>query len=123
KHDVANLGFADALTDIKIDYKERFKEKLPTQDVLKIAGEKNLSLDLAYKEFISDRVEKQREDDVKAQIEQAKKDAVAEFATAHNLPIVPSHSDVTHVLDYKNVASDPAGRISGAVKDFMTRNK
>jgi len=123
KRDLYNLKFADDLTDIKIDYKDRFHEKLPTDQVYKIAGEKNVDLPTAYNLFIADRVEDLRQKDVKAQIEQAKKDAVADFMTSHNIPIVPSTSDITHVLDYKNAPNTAADRIKAAVAGFTAGNK
>lgn len=120
-HDVASIKFADDLTDLKIEHRDRFKEKLDTQAVFKIAGERNLPLSIAYNEYIGDRVIKLNEQQVEARIEQAKKDAVAEYATKHNLPVLDSSRDFVHAADATPAMTDPNARISAAVADFMKR--
>lgn len=116
KRDLAALKFADDLTDVKIDFRDRFKEKLDTQAVFKIAGERQCDLPTAYNYFIADRLEEQRTSRHKEEIEQAKKDAVAEFATQHRMPVAPTSSDsFTHVLDAKNVGTTSRDRVAAAL--------
>lgn len=123
KRDTANLLFADTLTDIKIDYKERFREKLPTDQVYKIATERGCDLQTAYNHFIHDRVEEQRNKEVEDRIAQAKKDAVAEYETQHNIPHVSSQSSVSHVLDIKDAPRSQRDRVAAAVSAFAGGNK
>jgi len=121
QRDVAAIKFVDDLTDLKIDHRDRFKEKLDTAAVYKIAGEKNLPLDVAYNLYIGDRVTKLNEQQVEARIEQAKKDAVAEFATQHHLPVLSSNPDYIHPVDVKAPLTNPNERINAAVADFTRR--
>jgi hypothetical protein len=103
QRDIAALKFADDLTDIKIDFKDRFKDRLDTEAVFKLAGERGVDLKTAYSAFINDRVEEQRTKDVEERIKQARVEAVTEYASKHNLPVAPSSSDMVHTLDAKDV--------------------
>jgi hypothetical protein len=120
-HDVAAIKFADDLTDLKIEHRDKFKEKLDTTAVFKIAGEKNLPLDIAYNLYIGDRVKELQATELAEKIKQERADAVAEFATKHNLPVVSSTPDWVHALDVKQPLTTANERISAAVSDFMKR--
>lgn len=120
EHDLAAIKFADDLTDIKIDFKDRFKDKLDTEAVFKLAGERQVDLRTAYDIHIADRVEKARSEEVEARIKREREEAVSEYAAKHNLPVVPSTSAVgTHVLDAKEVATTPQGRVAAALQGYM----
>ncbi len=121
--DAASISFVDELTDLKIEHRDRFKENLDTTSVFKLAGAKNLPLKLAYNEFIGDRVTKLNEQNVLERIEQAKKDAVAEFATQHKLPVLDSSRDYVHAADATPAMTDPNARVASAVADFMKRQR
>lgn len=123
KRDIAALKFADDLTDIKIDYKDRFKEKLDTAAVYKIAGDKGVSLDVAYDIHIADKVEAQRTKNVEERIKQAREEGAREALTQHNLPILSNTSDVTHVLDVKDAPRTDRDRVSAAVAGFYAGRK
>lgn len=115
EHDLAAIKFADHLTDIKIDFRDRFKEKLDTEAVFKLAGEKQVDLTTAYNLHIADRVEEMRTKDVDERIKQARADAVSEYASKHNLPVMSNDSVMTHVLDSKDVATTPQSRVAAAL--------
>lgn len=115
EHDLAAIKFADDLTDIKIDYRDRFKEKLNTEAVFKLAGERQIDLNTAYNLHIAERVEEMRTKDVDERIKQARADAVAEYASKHNLPVMSNDSVMTHVLDTKDVATTPQTRVAAAL--------
>ncbi len=119
--DVAALKFADDLTDIKIDYRDRFKEKLDTEAVYKIAGEKGIDLNTAYNLHIKDRVEELRNKDVEDRIQKARDEAVSEYASKHHLPTVDHRSDMTHVLDVQNPANTQQTRVAAALANFSKR--
>lgn len=118
ERDVAALKFVDDLTDLKIEHRDRFKEKLDTSAVYKIAGEKNLPLDVAYKLYINDRVEEQNKVQIEERVKREREEAVADFASKHNLPVISSSPDHIHVLDVKEPLYDRSARIAAAVKDF-----
>ena len=117
QRDLASLKFADDLTDIKMDYRDRFHEPLPTPDVYQIAGDRGVDLKTAYGLFISDRVEEQRKAKYDADIAKAKEEGAAEYASKHNLPVVPSISDIVHYadLDSSKVPQTARDRIAAAV--------
>ena len=115
QRDIAALKFADDLTDIKLDFKDRFKERLDTTAVFKLAGERGVDLNTAYSLHIADRLEEARTRDVEERIKQARKDAVSEYASQHNLPVTPSSNDIVHVLDAKDVPNNSRDRIAAAV--------
>lgn len=115
QRDIAALKFADDLTDIKLDYKDRFKEKLDTTAVFKLAGERGVDLNTAYSLHIADRLEEARTKDVEERIKQARQEAVSEYASKHNLPVTPSSNDIVHVLDAKDVPNTSRDRIAAAV--------
>lgn len=115
KRDVANLKFADDLTDVKLDFRERFKEALNTEDLYKIAGERGVDLKTAYNSYISERVEEQRKQEVEDRVKREREDAVKEYASKHNLPIIDSRPDVTHVLDAKDAPKTQHDRVAAAL--------
>jgi len=116
--ELAALKFADDLTDIKIDYRDRFKEKLDTAAVYKLAGERGIDLHTAYNLHIAERVEEQRGKDVEERIKQARQEAVAEYASKHNLPVVPSTSDMVHSLDVPDAPKTQRDRLAAAIQSF-----
>lgn len=121
QRDLAALKFADDLTDIKLDYMTRFKEKLDTQEVFKIAGERGTDLNTAYNLHIAERIEEVRNKDFEERIKKERAEAVSEYASQHNLPVVPNTSDMVHVLDAKDVPNTPRERTAAALAAFNTR--
>lgn len=122
KHDVAALRFVDDLTDVKIEHRDRFKEKLDTDAVYKLAGEQGIPLKVAYNLFIADRVEDQRKTQYTEDIKKAREEGANEALAKHNLPVMSSHSDIVHTLDAQNPLTNPRERVSAAVKDFVERS-
>lgn len=117
--DMNNLKFVDDLTDLKIEHRDRFKEKLDTTAVYKIAGERQLPLDAAYKEYISDRVETLRKTEYEEAIKRAKEEGAAEALSKHNLPILNTSSEYVHFLDSKAPLATEKERVSAAVDGFL----
>tara|TARA_R110000868_G_scaffold255919_6_gene512592 strand:+ start:360 stop:1127 length:768 start_codon:yes stop_codon:yes gene_type:complete len=115
QRDIAALKFADDLTDIKMDFKDKFKEKLDTTAVFRLAGERGVDLNTAYNLHIADRLEDVRTKDVEERISRARQEAVSEYASQHNLPVTPSSNDIVHVLDAKNVSTNARDRVAAAV--------
>lgn len=121
KREAAYLKFADDLTDIKIEHRQRFNEKLDTAEVYKIAGEQQISLDIAYKTYIADRVEELNKTKYAEDIAKAKEEGAREALSKHNLPFVNSNPDVVHVLDAQGAHAKSSDRISAAVAAFNGR--
>lgn len=118
QRDLANLKFADDLTEIKLDYRERFKGKLDTGAVYKIAGENGLPLDAAYNLYIADKVEEQRQASFDEAVKKARQEGAAEALAKHNLPVVPSNPAHVHTLDAKDIPASSKDRIAAAVANF-----
>lgn len=125
ERDVAAMKFADMLTDLKMEHRDRFKEKLDTEELYKIAGERQLPLDVAYSVYTADKVEAQLKEQHKMDIEKAKEEAVRDFQSKHNLPVLNSNSDLTsmHVLDVQNAPKTSADRVAAAVARFNARGQ
>lgn len=121
KRESAYLKFMDDLSDLKIEHRERFKEKLDTDAVYKIAGEKNLPLGVAYDVFIADRVKEQNAKDVEEKIAAARKEGYQEALSKHNLPVLDSKSEMTHVLDAKDVPASHQDRVKAAIDGFYNK--
>jgi hypothetical protein len=108
------IAFADTLTDLKLDHRERFKEKLNTNELIQFATKRGLPLDAAYREFTADRVKEQQEADMEARLKTAREEGAREYATSHRLPIASTNME-PHVLDNTNkVPQNPRDRIQAA---------
>lgn len=118
QRDLAALKFADDLTDIKLDFQSRFKDRLDTTAVFELAGKRGVDLRTAYDLHIADRVEELRSKDIEARIKQAREEAVSEYASKHNLPVAPTTSDMTHTLDVKDAPKGSHDRVAAAVAAF-----
>lgn len=123
KRSTAMIKFADDLTDLKMDYSKRFGERLNTEELYKIAGEKNLPLTAAYDQYVAPRVEAQKKVEFEEAIKKAKEEGAAEALSRHNLPNVSSQSSLGHVLDSKDAKTDSSARVADAVASFMKQNK
>lgn len=119
QHDVAAIKFADDLTDLKIEHRDRFKEKLDTAKVYEIAGKQNIPLNLAYNIFIQDRVETQRKSEQETALKAAREEGAAEALAKHNLPMLSSASEHVHFLDNKAPLTNTSERVAAAAADFM----
>jgi hypothetical protein len=109
------IAFADLLTDLKIEHRDRFKEKLDTTALTQFAQRRGIPLDAAYPLFVADRVEVQRTKDLEERVKREREDAVKEYASAHRLPVSPGPSE-PHVLDTReNVSGDSRDRVRAAV--------
>lgn len=121
KRETAFLKFADDLTDIKIEHRERFKERLDTDAVYGIAAKEGLSLQNAYKMHIADRVEELQKKDLAEQLRAAREEGAKEALSKHNIPVMSNDSAVTHVLDVQDAPKTSHDRIAAAVAAFGKR--
>lgn len=117
----AMVKFADDLTEIKLQHRDRFKEKLDTQELFKLAGEKNLPLDVAYDVYIADKVEAQTKQKHEEALKLAREEGAREALAQHKLPVLNSNPGIVHVLDTKDAHRDSSSRISAAVNAFRSK--
>jgi hypothetical protein len=120
RRDQLAIKFADVLTDLKIDHRERFKERLDTDALIKFAGEKGLPLDAAYNAFTADKVEAQRKTEQEAALKAAREEGARDALSKHHLPTSPTHNE-PHVLDRTaDVKTDARERVAAASTHFLT---
>lgn len=121
KRETAYLKFAEDLTDIKMDHRDRFKERLDTEAVYKLAADKQLSLQAAYKEYISERVDDLNRKDLEDRLKAAREEGFKEALSKHNLPVMSSDPTVTHVLDVQDAPKTQSERVAAALAAFGKR--
>jgi len=92
------IAFADVLTDIKIEHKERFHEKLDTQKLTDYALKRGIPIDVAYREFVAPKEEEIRKKDLEKQLADARAEGAREALTHHRLPVVSGPLE-QHPLD------------------------
>lgn len=87
QRDGAYVGLTKTAVRIAADYNRRFADVLDVDAVERIALEKGLPLDQAYKEYIAPKEAAAMETRHKEEIERAKAEAVRDYASRHQLPI------------------------------------
>jgi hypothetical protein len=65
--------------------------------------------------FIADRVAEQQAKDFQIEKQKYADEKIAEYASKHNLPIIDTRSDVTHVLDVKDTPKTAHDRVAAAI--------
>lgn len=121
KRESALLKFTDDLTDLKIEHRQKFGEKLNTEDVYKIAGERNIPLDMAYTIYTADKVKERNDKDFSDKLKAAREEGAREALSKHNLPGVSSnHALGVHAMDVTDAPKSPRDRIAAAVAGFTT---
>jgi hypothetical protein len=118
-HSSAAVKFSTDLNDIMLEHRDRFKERLDINGVFDIVSKKNIPLELAYKEFIADKVEAVQKAEFADAIKRAKEEGAAEALSKHNLPTVPNNSTIIHTLDAQtSTPTNARDRIAAAVASF-----
>lgn len=87
QRDGAYVGLTKTAVRISADYTKRFGDVLDVDAVEKLALERGLPLDQAYKEFIAPKEQAATEARHKDEIEKAKTEAVRDFQSRMKLPI------------------------------------
>lgn len=109
------IAFADVLTDIKMEHKERFHEKLDAQKLTEFALKRQLPIDAAYREFVAPKEEDLRKKELEKQLAAARDEGAREALTKHRLPVVSGPME-THPLDLAPSAkSNSNDRIAAAI--------
>jgi hypothetical protein len=115
QRDALAIQFADTLTDLKFDHKDKFGERLDTTKLIAFARERGLPIDSAYREFIADRVEERRQKDTDERIQKAKEEGAREYATTHRLPFSTGPSEAHPLDNAQKVPGDSRERVRAAV--------
>ena len=117
QRDQMAIKFADVLTDLKLDYQQKFGERLNTEEVIALATRDGVPLTIAYREFIAPREQERAEKAMQDKLAAAREEGRREALTQHRLPVGPPRSE-PHVLDATDVKKDPRDRVSAAVAAF-----
>lgn len=113
------IRFADVLTDLKLDYKDRFGGRLDTKALTDYAMQHSMPIDAAYREMIAPELEKKREAELEEKIKRAREEGEREALSRHNLPMTTTPNGPRHVLDLREqVKTDSKGRVAAAVADW-----
>lgn len=119
QRDAAAIEFADVLTDLKFEHRDRFKERLDTAALLKLAGEKNLPLRAAYREFVAEKVETLRKTEMDEAVKHAREEGAREALAKHNLPVIPASAPVLPIdFGSKDIPRTHKDRVAAAVEDW-----
>jgi hypothetical protein len=121
RRDRAAIDFADALTDIKIDYRERFGEKLNTKLLYDHVEKTRLPFTAAYEDFIRPRVTEAEKAKFEEQLKQAKEEGRQEGLSAATLPTSPDPSRPSP-LDSLDNPTTQEDRVNAAVAAFRAAN-
>lgn len=116
------IAFADVLTELKLDHRDRFKEKLNTAELVEFATKNGLPLQAAYREYVSPKEEELREADLSAKLKAAKEEGAREALSQHRLPTASGFSEV-HTLDrVADVGKTSSDRVRNAVDNWNKSN-
>jgi hypothetical protein len=93
------IKFADVLTDLKLEHKDKFSERLDTDALFEHIEKNNLNLEVGYKDFISDRVAEVNQAKVDEQIKQAREEGRMEGRSQAALPVQPDTSVAHEIMN------------------------
>lgn len=110
KRDQAYVGLTKAVSKATSDYVTRFKEPLDVDAVEKIALERGLSFDTAYKEFITPKLEAQRSAEVEAQLKAAREEGYRDAMSKHKIPVESAPREQHPFFDRKEVSAEVSER-------------
>lgn len=89
RRDRAAIDFADALTDVKIDFRDRFNERLDTKALYDHIEKTQLPFKAAYEDFIRPRVTEAENAKLEERIKQAREEGYREGVSKASLPVEP----------------------------------
>jgi hypothetical protein len=118
QRDQLAIKFADMLTDIKVEHRALYGEKLDSESLLAYANKHGKPIDVAYKEIMAPREAERAEAVLKEKLAQAREEGRQAVMTEHKLPVQPAHREI-HVLDrQKDAFKDSGDRVAAAVARF-----
>jgi len=102
QRDGAYVGLTKTAVRISSDYMRRFKDTLDVDAVEKLALDKGLPLDQAYKEYIAPKEQAALEARHKEDIEKAKAEAIRDYQSRLKLPIDTKPKEAHPFFDRKS---------------------
>lgn len=105
------VGLSKTLPRLAIDYFKRFGEELDFDEVEKLSVQKGLPPDLAYKEFISPRVEAEQKAAFEAKIKEAEERGAQKVLSTHQLPIDSTPKESSPFFDRTEPAKPAANEM------------
>lgn len=120
KRDRNAMAFADLITDLKFEHRERFSEKLNTTELYAHVEKTSLPLEAAYKDMVAPRIEKANETKHAEQLKQAREDGRQDALSSTHLPVSPEPSLVrsTFVAE-PGAPSTSDERVKAATEAFL----
>lgn len=116
--DAAALEVADVMTELKLDYRDRFKEKLNMKELLTYAQENRLPLAAAYDSFIRPKAEEAREAELQKRIDAAREEGRKEVLSTARFPVAANWNE-PHPLDSAEKAPKTSrDRVAAAVEGW-----
>jgi hypothetical protein len=113
------IAFADALTDIKLEHREKFHEKLNAAALIDHAVKRGMTIDIAYRDLMAPRLDELNKADLDKQLQKAREDGAREALTKHRLPMTSGPIE-GHPLDLApKVQTNSSDRVSTAVNSWM----
>jgi len=119
------LSVMTKLNYLSSKHLKEFDEVLNPEEVVKLAVEKSLPLDVAYDSYTSEMRAKRAEEKHKEDIKREREDAVAEYASKHNLPLVDTRPRGIHPLLTKpeEVPRTHNDRVAAATEAYLRGEK
>jgi hypothetical protein len=112
-HSRSAIKFADVLTDMKMEHRERFSERLDTDALFEHQAKTKLPLTAAYKDFVSERVMEAEKAKHEEALKQAREEGLREGRSQANLPVRPDASNPVFQALEKPMTSED--RVNAAV--------
>ena len=118
QRDQMAMQFADLLTDLKIDHRDRFGERLDTSSLMEYANKHQVSLKEAYRELVAPKEQAKAEADLAQKIAAAREEGRQAVLSEHKLPVGPPRRE-PHYMDIgKDAPRDQRTRVGNAVAAF-----
>lgn len=117
RRDRAAIDFADALTDAKIDHRDRFSESLNTEKLYEHVEKTGLPFRKAYEDFISPRVREAEEAKFEEKLKQAKEEGISEGRSQAHMPVQPD-SSTPRAIDSLGQSTNQEDRVAAASQAF-----
>lgn len=111
------IQFADVLTDLKLDHRDKFGEKLDTTALMKYSTDHGVNIRDAYRALTADQEAKLAETRIAEREAAAREAGRQEVLTQHKLPTGPPRRE-PHFLENKDYSKTPSERVSRAVAAF-----
>lgn len=113
------IAFADVLTDLKMEHRDRFHEKLDTNKLIEHSMKRGMTIDVAYKDLMAPKLDELNKADLEKQLQKAREEGAREAISKHRLPMTSGPIE-QHPLDLApKVQGNSTDRVASAVTGWM----